>query len=293
MTGSSVRGRILHFTSSTPVTPEYYADGVLVIDDGKIVEVGDAVSMARRGFDLQSCRQYPDALIMPGFLDVHVHSSQLGVMASYGPRLLEWLERFTYPEERKFDDEAFAARAAEEFLDCLLMHGTTTAMVFTTSHPHSADLLFEAAWAREMRLVAGKVLMDRNAPAALLDTASSGYEDSAALIRRWHNKGRLGYAVTPRFSITSSKAQMESVGRLHREFPGTWIQTHLSENPEEIERVKTLFPGARDYLDTYEMFGINDERTIFAHGIHLTPDELQRLADGGARRGASTGGGVL
>ena len=219
-------------------------------------------------------------LILPGFVDCHVHCPQLDIIAADGSRLLEWLERHAYPEEMKFADRAHAAAVAAAFLDELLRRGTTTALVFATVHPQSVDALFEAARARNMRLIAGKVLMDRNCPAALTDDAATGYSDSRRLIERWHGVGRLGYAITPRFAITSSDAQLEAAGRLAAEFPDVWIHTHLAENADEIAEVARLFPERRGYLDVYRHHGLLRERAVFAHCLHLDRPELDALAAG-------------
>lgn len=286
MSSLAIRSRILHFLDA-PLDDgthvEFFEDGVIVVKNGKVSLCGDAQQARRDGFDLDQCEWLPNHLVMPGFIDTHVHSSQLDVMASYGTQLLDWLENYTFPAEARFKDEAYATKAANDFLDYCLNVGTTTAFAFTTSYKQSAQALFESALARDMRIVAGKVLMDQNALPALLDDALSGYEDSAALINRWHGTGRLGYAVTPRFSGTSSTEQLQSAGRLLKEYPDVWLQTHLSENLSEVRWLKSVHPDARDYLDTYEMHGLSGERTIFAHCIHLSADEISRLADQGGR----------
>jgi guanine deaminase len=201
---------------------------------------------------------------MPGFVDTHIHYSQTDIITSYGEQLLDWLERFTFPAERKFEDPAHAAEVAEFFLDELLKNGTTTAAVFCTVHPASADAFFAAASARNLRMAAGKVLMDRNCPEFLRDTAESGYEESAVLIRRWHGRGRLSYAVTPRFAPTSTERQLELAGRLLDEHPGVLLQSHVAENQGEVAWVAELFPWARSYLDVYDRYGMLRTGAVFA-----------------------------
>jgi guanine deaminase len=277
-----VRGRILHFTSSQPPTPEYFEDGALVIKDGLVQNLGDAHALEQEGLDLSRAEKVA-GLIMPGFIDSHVHAPQLEVMGSYGRQLLDWLNDFTFPAEAKFGDPIYAAAGIKRFIDGLLQNGTTTAMVYGTSHKHTADELFKQAHEKGMRLVGGKVLMDRNAPDNLTDTAESGYRDTQLLIEQWHGKGRLGYAVTPRFAGTSTPAQMKSVQKLQQAYPDTWLQTHLSENLAEIDWLLSLYPEADDYLHAYEIYGMNHPRAVFGHCIHLSDDEVRRLADKGGR----------
>jgi guanine deaminase len=223
-----------------------------------------------------------DRLILPGFVDTHIHYPQTDVIASHGGQLLTWLERYTFPMERRFGDPALARETAEFFLDELLRNGTTTALVFATVHPESVEAILEAAAARHLRLAAGKVLMDRNCPAYLRDTAQSGYDQSLALIRRWHGRDRLSYAVTPRFAPTSSEAQLEAASALYRENPGVLMQTHVAENRDEVAWVKELFPSARSYLDVYHRFGLLGPRAVLAHGIYLDDQDRAQLAASGA-----------
>ncbi|HET8791465.1 MAG TPA: guanine deaminase, partial [Modicisalibacter sp.] len=225
---------------------------------------------------------YTDKLMMPGFIDSHVHYVQLDIMASYGRQLLDWLNEYTFPEECRFAERAHAENVAEAFLDETLRVGTTTAQVFCTSHPVSVDTFFAAAHRRGLRMLAGKVLMDRNAPEALTDTAIGGTQDSERLIGDWHGKGRLGYTLTPRFAPTSTREQLDATGGILRNAPDLHLQTHLSENLGEIDWVSELFPEASDYLDVYERYGLVGPRSTFAHGIHLTQEARKRLAQAGA-----------
>jgi len=216
-----------------------------------------------------------DSLISAGFIDSHVHFPQTPMIAAYGEQLLDWLTNYTFPTELKYSDKDFARSVARVFLQENLRNGITSACVYCTVYPQSVDALFEEAEKLGMRIAAGKVLMDRNAPAALLDTPKSGYDDSKALIAKWHNRGRLLYAVTPRFAPTSSREQLEAAGALCQEHPDCYMQTHVSENKNEIAWVKELFPEHNGYLDVYDHYSLCRPRAIFGHGIHLTDDELQ------------------
>ena len=259
---------------------QYFEDGVLIVDGGNIVGLGDAVDMLAENPDVP-VETFPDMLIVPGLIDCHVHFPQVDIIASYGEQLLDWLNRYAYPCEMRFADAAYADAAAEFFLDSLLRNGTTTAAVFATVHPQSVDAIFKAAAARNMRLIAGKVLMDRNCPEGLCDDPASAYEDSKQLIERWHGKGRLGYAITPRFAVTSSDEQLAAAGRLANEFPDTWVHTHLAENQEEIDEVAEQFPWSSSYLDVYDHFGLLRERSVFAHCLHLGDDDRVRMSEQG------------
>lgn len=276
----AVRGEIVSFDDDPRRSPKalrHWPDGLVVIEDGRIVAVGDVALPPGTPID-----DWRGHLILPGFVDTHIHYPQTDVIASHGEHLLGWLERYTFPAESRFGDPATARETARFFVDELLRNGTTTALVLATVHPESVDAIFEAASARRMRLAAGKVLMDRNCPEFLRDTAQSGYDDSLALIRRWHGRQRLSYAVTPRFAPTSSEAQLEAAGRLCRENPGVLMHTHVAENRDEVAWVKQLFPAARSYLDVYERHGLLGARAVLAHGIYLDDADRGRLAATGA-----------
>ena len=277
------RARILHFTdmpdAATQAGVEYFEDGVLLLENGRVKKVASAQSFADDGFDLRECEHFPEHLIMPGFIDSHVHYPQTDVIASYGNQLLDWLNQFTFPTELQFAEPEFAAIAAEQFLQLLLENGTTTAMVYTTVFAQSTEAFFSAAAKKNLRMIAGKVMMDRNAPSGLLDTPESSEHDNRQLIERWHQHGRLHYALTPRFAPTSSPEQLAVTGKLYRDYSDLYLQTHLSENHQEIAWIKQLFPNARDYLDVYDSFGLLGPRSIFGHGIHLSDVELNRLAE--------------
>lgn len=261
---------------------EYFEDGLLLVQDGIIERIGPATELLSALPAGCEVVEYPDALITPGFIDTHIHYPQLGIIGSYGTQLLDWLQSYTFPAEARFADPAHAHAQAERFLDELLRNGTTTALVFGTVHPQSVDEFFAACEKRNLRMIAGKVLMDRNAPAELSDTAESGYADSKALIERWHGKGRLHYAITPRFAPTSSPQQLAAAGRLLREYPDLYLHTHIAENRQEVEWVRQLFPERRNYLDVYDHHGLVGARSVFAHGIHLCDEECARLGESGA-----------
>jgi guanine deaminase len=218
-------------------------------------------------------------LLLPGFIDAHAHYAQTGIIASWGKRLIDWLNSYTFPEEMRFGDRVYADTIAGQYMDFLLAQGTTSVCTFCTIHPASVDALFNAATARNMRVFAGKTCMDRNAPDGLRDTAQSAYDDSRALLQNWHGTGRNSYVITPRFSPTSTPEQLEALGALWAEHPECLMQTHLSEQLDEIDWVKSLFPQARDYLDTYEQFGLLNERGLYGHAIHLEEREKSRLRE--------------
>ncbi len=285
-TVKAYRAAILHSIADPAVVGvehsyEYFEDGVLVVENGQVAKVGRAADLlpTLKGVGIT---EYRDALITPGFIDTHIHYPQTGMIASYGEQLLDWLNTYTFPTEQQFADKAHAADVAGIFLKELLRNGTTTALVFGTVHKQSVDAFFEAAQALNLRMIAGKVLMDRNAPDYLTDTAESGYADSKELIERWHGKGRLHYAVTPRFAPTSTPEQLTLAGQLLSEYPDLYMHTHLSENRKEIEWVKALFPERKGYLDVYDHYKLIGARSVFAHGVHLCDDECKRLAETGS-----------
>lgn len=261
---------------------EYFADGLMLVEDGRILALGHAEELlATLAADVE-IMTYDDALITAGFIDTHIHLPQTGMIGSYGEQLLDWLNTYVFPCEKQFEDPEHSAQVADIFLKELLRNGTTTALVFGSRHKESVEALFSAAEKLNLRLIAGKVMMDRNAPDYLVDTAQSSYDDSKALIERWHGKGRLHYAVTPRFAPTSTQEQMTLAGQLLTEYPDLYLQTHISENLKEIEWVKALFPEHKNYLDVYDHFNLLGERSVFAHGVHLCDEECQRLAETGS-----------
>jgi len=281
----AIRANFLHFLGDPDERDdacEYIEDGLLILKQGRVIALGEARNWLDQLPDGVELDDYSGKLIMPGFFDIHTHYPQTEMIASYGSQLLEWLEKYTFPTERQFSDRSLADSAAEFFCDELLRNGTTTSAVFATIHPESVDAIFSAAQKRDMCLIAGKVMMDRNAPDYLCDTAESSYTQSAELIERWHQKGRALYAVTPRFAPTSSEQQLEAAGRLLKEFPGLYLQSHVAENHAEVAWVAKLFPHRRSYLDVYDHYGLLAERSIYGHCIHLDEADRQRMAETGA-----------
>ena len=242
-----------------PDSLEYFADGLLLLDNGKVVQCGSAETI--KVPEQARLTDHSGKLIVPGLVDTHVHYPQVDMVAAYGKQLLEWLERYTFPTERLFSDQEHAANAARFFLDELLRNGTTTALVFGTVHPESVDAFFLEASSRQLRMICGKVMMDRHAPDYLLDTAHSSFTQSQQLIDRWHDHDRLGYAVTPRFAPTSSEEQLAAAKRLLTDNPTVHLHTHMAENADECDWVASLFPGSQDYLAVYERFGLVGRRS--------------------------------
>lgn len=278
----AIRGEIVHFLADPAergaAALEHFADGLLILRGGHVAECGPAAELLAK---LPSEAAFADRrgmLIMPGFVDTHVHYPQTDIIASHGEELLDWLTRYTFPAERRFEDPAHAAEVAGFFCDELLKNGTTTAMAFATVHAASVDALFEAARLRRMRLITGKVLMDRNCPEFLRDDAGLGIDTTRCLIERWHGRDRLLYAITPRFAPTSSPAQMQAAGGLYAEYPGVYLQSHVAENRAEVDWVAQLYPAARSYLDVYEHYRQLGPRSLYAHCIWLDDTDRARMA---------------
>jgi guanine deaminase len=284
---TALRGAAMTFAGDPFAVPAddalvFESDALVVMRDGRIMAFGPADTLLPSLPPAATIVRYPNALLVPGFVDAHVHFPQLPIIGACGRSLLDWLEHYAFVAEQRFADPVFATATAEAYLDECLRQGITTAVVYGTVHAGSADAFFAAALARDMRMIAGKVLMDRHAPAGLTDTAQRGYDESKTLIGRWHGRGRLAYAVTPRFAATSSPEQLAAAGALVREHRGVYLQTHLAETSHEVAWVKKLYPDARDYLDVYASHGLLGRRSIFGHGIHLDDDAWQRIFDAGA-----------
>ena len=275
----ALKGRVLTFNQG-PDRYDYWEKGCVVIEDGLITAVGDAAGVNSENHS--AVIDYGEDLILPGFIDGHVHYSQMGVIASYGTKLLDWLNTYTFPEEAKFLDPEYAADTARFFLAESVKNGFTTSAVFCTTHPQSVDAYFSVAEERGMRTIAGKVLMNRHGPDELCDTAETAYDQSKSLIEKWHGKGRCLYAVTPRFAPTSTSAQLKAAAALYRESDGVYVQSHVAENVAEIEWVAELFPAAQSYLDIYQRFGLLGERTLYGHGIHFSNADITMAAESGA-----------
>jgi guanine deaminase len=280
----AVRGRLLTFLHAPSGAGDaqsyrYVDDGIVLVKDGRIAAVGPAAEVMPQLPPDITIDLHADALILPGFIDPHIHYPQTQVIASYGAQLLEWLEKYTFVEEQKFSDPGHAARNAEFFLDELARNGTTTAVAYCSAHPASAEALFAAAHRRNVGMIAGTAIMNRNGPPGLLEPAGSAIADSRDLIRRWHGTGRQRYAVTPRFAITSTAEQLTAAGALLEEFPTVLMQTHLDENPNEIATVKSLFPEDPSYTAVYARFGLLGPRSLMGHCIHLDDDEVALMRD--------------
>lgn len=287
MTQMLIRGRLLSFKRAPHSLTDtdsyaYESDGALLIDGNRISlagSYGTVKAIAPEGIEEIDHRPH---LILPGFIDMHLHFPQMQVIASYAANLLEWLNTYTFPEECRFVESEHAARIATHFYDELLRHGTTTAVAYCSVHKTSADAFFAEALKRGMCMVGGKVMMDRNAPQGLLDTPQMGYDETRAVIADWHGKGRCHVAITPRFAITSTPGQMKAAQALAQEFPDLHIQTHLSENHEEIRYTGELYPDARDYTDIYAHYGLLGPKTLLGHAIHLSDREADVLSEAGA-----------
>jgi guanine deaminase len=281
-----LRGRVLRFLAEPAGIDDvasyaYDEDGAILVRHGRVAAVGPAAEVLSPAPAAEVIDHRPH-LLMPGFIDTHIHMPQAQVIASWGAQLLDWLNTYTFPAEAKFSDPAHAERIAGAFLDLLIAHGTTTAVAYCSSHPASSDAYFTAAEARGLRMIGGKVMMDRNCPDGVRDAAQASYDDSKALIARWHGRGRALYAISPRFAITSTPEQLELAGALAAEHPDCPVQTHLSENRAEIDFTLSLYPEARDYLDVYARYGLLGPRSLFGHCIHLSPRERAAMAETGS-----------
>ncbi|MES0879101.1 guanine deaminase [Roseibium sp. SCP14] len=280
----AIRGAFLDFLYDPFYKDEqeavrYLTDGILVIDGEKIADFGSYEELGDKYSDVETTT-YANRLIMPGFIDTHVHYPQTEMIAAFGEQLLEWLEKYTFPTELKFRDKAYARQVADRFLNMLLANGTTTAQVFTTTFPQSVDAFFEACSERNICMIAGLTGIDRPglAPPEYLDTADTFYANSRDLIERWHLKGRNKYAITPRFALGSTREQLDRCGQLKGEYPDTWVNTHMSENHKEIAQVAEAFPEAKDYLNVYERAGIVGPKFTAGHAIHLSDDAYRRMS---------------
>jgi guanine deaminase len=276
-----IRGPVLTYTgdpfkSGLDHTMVYESDGIVVIANGLITHFGPADRIRPQLPPGTQIKDYgKDSLISAGFIDSHVHFPQTCMIAAYGEQLLNWINKYAFPTELKYSDKEFARSVAKVFLQENLRNGITCGCIYCTVYPQSVDALFEEAEKLGMRLAAGKVLMDRNAPEQLLDTPKTGYDESKALIKKWHNRGRLLYAITPRCAPTSTREQLEATGALCKEHPECYMQTHVSENKGEVAWAKELFPERVGYLDIYDRYSLCRPRAVFGHGIHLTDDEMQ------------------
>ncbi len=279
-----IRGRLLSFKRAPESADDYDSctyvmDGAVLVRDGVIVASGDFDDVSLKTPDGCPVDDHRPNLLLPGLIDTHIHYPQMQVIGSWGAQLLDWLNKYTFVEEQKFGDSAHADRIAGRFFDELVRHGTTTAAAYCSVHRGSAESFFTESERRNMRMIGGKVMMDRNAPDALTDTPQSGYDDTKALIAKWHGRTRGLYAVSPRFAITSTPEQMEMAGVLMREHPECYMQTHLSENKDEIAFACELYPDAPDYTGIYEHYGLLGDKCLFGHSIHLSERERAVMAE--------------
>ncbi|MFZ9037272.1 MAG: guanine deaminase [Gammaproteobacteria bacterium] len=282
---TAIRASFLHFNADPERRGdacEYLEDGLMMLKQGRIQMLANAADWIDYLPDGSALYDYSGRLVMPGFIDTHTHYPQTEMIASHGLQLLDWLQQYTFPTEEKFAERDHADRIAEFFCEQMLANGTTTSAVFATVHPQSVDAIFEQAQQRDLCLIAGKVMMDRNAPPALCDSVESSYRDSSELIRRWHLQGRNLYAVTPRFAPCSSPEQLEVCAQLLSENPGLYLQSHVAENRDEVDWVARLFPDSRSYLDVYDSHGLLGPRSIYGHCIHLDQQDRERMAASGA-----------
>ncbi|MBI9038020.1 MAG: guanine deaminase [Bacteroidales bacterium] len=278
------KGDIFHFLDDADAENcnsknQYIENGMIVVEDGLIKSIGTSNEIIKTLPKGTEVIDYRDSLIVPGFVDAHIHSVQTESIASYGEQLLDWLNGYIFPTEKKFKDRNYAEKATRFFVNELLRNGTTTAAIFPSVHAVSTEVLFEIGFEYNMRLIAGKTMMNRNSVEADFDTPETAYSESRQLIEKWHGKRRLSYAVTPRFAPTSSEEQLNVASLLKKEFPGVYVQTHLAENKKEIEYVKKLFPWSKSYLEVYDHFDLLGDRSLFAHSIHLTDNEYQRIRE--------------
>jgi guanine deaminase len=283
---TAIRGSALTFTGNPfqiggEQSAHHESDALIIMADGKITAFGDYAATKRSLPAGTPVTIYSDALILPGFIDTHVHYPQTQIIGAYGKQLIDWLNNYTFIAEQQFASPEHGREVAKVFLRECARAGTTTAMVYCTVYPQSVDAFFEEAEKINARMIAGKVMMDRNAPPALLDTPRTGYDQSKALLQKWHKRGRQLYCITPRFAPTSSPEQMEMTGALWKEHPGAYLQSHVSENLGEVAWVKELYPDRNGYLDVYEHYGQLGPRAVYGHGIHLTESELARCHETG------------
>ncbi|MCG8336377.1 MAG: guanine deaminase [Proteobacteria bacterium] len=283
----AVQGTIVHFVadpfqSSEASCVEVFDPGILFIENGYVYSVGPAEKMKKLIPEGIKTTDYGSKIILPGFVDTHLHYPQTDIIGSFGKQLLDWLETYTFPKEGQFSDPGYATEVVNFFFEEILKNGTTTAQVMPTIHKQSAEIFFQKALQLNMRMISGKVLMDRNAPDFLRDTPEQGYEDSLDLIKKWHERGRISYAVTPRFAVTSTEEQLEKASDLLKKAEGLYLHTHLAENVAEVQFVSELFPWSKNYLDVYDRYNLVRDRSVFAHSIHLPEESYTSLSQNDA-----------
>lgn len=284
---AAIRGSLFYLVDDPFLKPPedcivYEADGMVLIEDGRIRAIGATHEIKPQVPDHVRVVHYPNSIIMPGFIDAHIHFPQVEIIGSYGEQLLEWLAKYTFPTEAKFSDELHAATIAEFFVEELKRNGTTSASIYCTSAPESVEAIFQSAAQDNMLILAGKMMMDRHAPKNILDTPKSSYDDSKKLLEKWHKKGRALYTVSPRFALTSSPEQLEMAASLMQEYSDVRLQTHISENKAEVQRAMELYPDRKNYTDIYDYYGLLDQRAIYGHAIHMSESEWRRFHETGA-----------
>lgn len=281
---SAYRAQLLYFRDDSQAEDEaveWIEDGLLVVRDGRIEQVGDYARLAESLPPATPIIDWRGKLIVPGFIDAHIHYPQTDMIASPAPGLLPWLEKYTFPTERRFENPEYAADVAHFFVDELLRCGTTTALVYCTVHPGSVQAFFTESHARNLRMIAGKVMMDRNCPEFLRDTAESGARESEELLQRWHGTGRQMYALTPRFAPTSTPEQLGRCGELAQQYQDVFIQSHVAENKDEVKWAAELFPDSRSYLDIYDQYGLLRPRAVYGHCVWLDDTDRRRMRETG------------
>jgi guanine deaminase len=280
MTQTLVRGTLFHTPENPFTTPnalQIFTDGALIFEHETILATGD-YSTLKSQYPNAKVTEYKHAFILPGFVDTHVHYPQVPIIGAMGLRLLEWLETRTLPEEAKLADSNYARAQAKIFLRLLARNGTTTALVFGAHFAAAMDIFFEEAQHSDLRITAGLVLGDRHLRDDLHTTPERAFEESLMLAKKWHNNGRLRYAITPRFSVSCSEAILKTCQDLLVEMPDLFFTSHINEQSEEIDFVKTLFPDTKDYLETYERYNLVNRRSVYAHNVHPSESELSRLS---------------
>ena len=281
-----IRGDIFDFHAkltgdASHPAPRFFSDGALAISEGKVLELGYYKNIHAK-YPEVPCENYGGKLVTPGFIDTHIHYPQTEIIGLPGHRLIDWLNGYAFPAEKLFEKPDYAHDVAGLFIQELFKNGTTACAAFSTVHEEAVNALFKEASRFNMRMITGRVWMNRLGHPDLMDDIGKAYEETCRLIEKWHNKGRNIYAITPRFAVSCDQISLKMQGELHAKFPDTFVQTHLSENEQEMDMIRSLFPEADDYLQVYENAGLVSNRTIFAHGIHLSDSELKRLAKAGA-----------
>lgn len=283
MSLKAIKGRVFYFIDDPYLVGDekayrFIENGAIIIENGKIKDIGNADKILA-GFQEDIEKYDNHHIIMPGFIDTHIHFPQTQMIGAYGKQLLDWLNNYTFKVEQQFENKEYANKIAKVFFKELIKNGVTTAMAYCSVHPQSVDAYFEEAQRYGMRMIGGKVFMSRNAPKKLLKSPEQSFKESEILIKKWHNTQRNHYAITPRFAITCCEEELELVSTLMKKYDDIYMQTHLSENRDEIDFTMSLFPARKDYTDVYDYYGLLGKRSVFGHSIYLSPREIKRVAD--------------